>query len=512
VLTGSSIEVKLTEYPTLHDIRHLENFIAEFEFNNMKKIFFLIVAFLLFQNTFLLIEVVPDTYNCSLAEGITLIQKINKEEPLVINFIKINFKTAAVYLQTALAGNDFIYTKNNSKGRETLQELVIRKEALAGINADYFPYTGDPLSLMIRDSELISESMPNRVAMAITLDQKIYFDTFITNMFLSINENGNLEINGINRTAKKNELIVLTPTFGDLNILKKNYLYIVVSNVNLPVQVGKEVKGVVTSITYEKVLSKVPSESMIILVGEEQIPDLKNKIKVGDKIILISDLKASINDFDTSKIAQAIGGGPWLIKNGQKYIDYEKENFKLHEFVNKRHPRTAIGTNSDGDLYFITVDGRSKNSKGVSLSELADILLGLNITNAINLDGGGSTSLVIKNIYINQPSDKTPREIANAILIYAADASEIEPSESMIEGNQQKDLIMTMPETNLVLNQTINLTLPEDAEKENLLWGTQEGKFFVSQKGELMTIGIGSGTAIAISKSNKKYYFPFKIF
>ncbi|MBW6187350.1 phosphodiester glycosidase family protein, partial [Pseudomonas aeruginosa] len=77
-----------------------------------------------------------------------------------------------------------------------------------------------------------------------------------------------------------------------------------------------------------------------------------------------------------------------LIKNGN-YI----KNFKKN-----KHPRTIIGTDKENKhLYLITVEGRgTNNSKGISLNEAIDLSLSYGITNSINLDGGGSSTLVIK--------------------------------------------------------------------------------------------------------------------
>jgi len=88
------------------------------------------------------------------------------------------------------------------------------------------------------------------------------------------------------------------------------------------------------------------------------------------------------------------------------------------KFVNKRHPRTCLCTTADS-IVFITIDGRSKNAQGMNLHEVQDFLLNLNCIDAINLDGGGSTTMWIKNIgIVNNPSDKTgERPVANVLLI-----------------------------------------------------------------------------------------------
>ena len=87
-------------------------------------------------------------------------------------------------------------------------------------------------------------------------------------------------------------------------------------------------------------------------------------------------------------------------------------------FSRKRHPRSCLGITEES-LIFMTVDGRSGQAAGMSLYELQDFLLGLGCTDAINLDGGGSTTLWTRSRgVINTPSDALgERAVANAILL-----------------------------------------------------------------------------------------------
>lgn len=93
---------------------------------------------------------------------------------------------------------------------------------------------------------------------------------------------------------------------------------------------------------------------------------------------------------------------------------------KLPEMVfsSKRHPRTCIGLTNDS-IIFLTVDGRSKSADGMSLYELQKYMFDLGCVDAINLDGGGSTTMWIKNIgVVNTPSDKKgERPVANSLLL-----------------------------------------------------------------------------------------------
>ena len=104
--------------------------------------------------------------------------------------------------------------------------------------------------------------------------------------------------------------------------------------------------------------------------------------------------------------------GPLLISDSlaQKLPDMK--------FADVRHPRTCVGITSES-IIFITIDGRTERAEGMNLTEVQEFLLELGCVDAINLDGGGSTSMWIKEKgLVNIPSDKTgERPVANALLI-----------------------------------------------------------------------------------------------
>jgi exopolysaccharide biosynthesis protein len=88
-------------------------------------------------------------------------------------------------------------------------------------------------------------------------------------------------------------------------------------------------------------------------------------------------------------------------------------------FLTTRHPRTAIGWNSDQSLvWMVVVDGRQEHSVGMSLQELSTFFLKLGASVALNLDGGGSSTIVAKGKVLNSPSDPTgERRVTNALLL-----------------------------------------------------------------------------------------------
>jgi len=113
----------------------------------------------------------------------------------------------------------------------------------------------------------------------------------------------------------------------------------------------------------------------------------------------------------------AVAGGPSLIHDGSVRITSEEELFSSSPIPNV-HPRTAVGITDDGYLILLVVDGRQSASRGINLTDLAEILLNLGVDSALNLDGGGSSSFVVNGQLINKPVGGTSeREIVSAISV-----------------------------------------------------------------------------------------------
>jgi len=122
--------------------------------------------------------------------------------------------------------------------------------------------------------------------------------------------------------------------------------------------------------------------------------------------------------------AIALGGRPDLIDAGRRVGDLGVK--ALPGFAAGRHPRTAVGYDaSRRRLWIVTVDGRRPHySSGMALPELATLFESLGATEALNLDGGGSTTMVVLGTVANRPSDPTgERPVANALAVVGAPES-----------------------------------------------------------------------------------------
>ncbi len=115
-----------------------------------------------------------------------------------------------------------------------------------------------------------------------------------------------------------------------------------------------------------------------------------------------------------------VGGWPRILRDGVNVAgDAAVVEGTISRNAEMRHPRTAVGFSRDSStLFILTVDGRSENSGGMTLVELADMMRRLGAWQAMNFDGGGSTTMIVDGILMNKPSDQTgERAVGNALMV-----------------------------------------------------------------------------------------------
>lgn len=131
------------------------------------------------------------------------------------------------------------------------------------------------------------------------------------------------------------------------------------------------------------------------------------------------------NQFQPWPVQTAIGGGPVLVQNGRIDIYNNEERMFMGKAIGDLHPRTAMGYTEKGELVVLVVEGRHKNvSAGVSLIQLAAMMQSLGCVEALNLDGGGSTCMLIQGKPVIRVSDlkdgePTQRPVPGVFMIYS---------------------------------------------------------------------------------------------
>ena len=110
-------------------------------------------------------------------------------------------------------------------------------------------------------------------------------------------------------------------------------------------------------------------------------------------------------------IEDAIGGSNVLVSGGRVVLG------PCSGAICARNPRTGIGLTADGRIVLVVVDGRQFGAAGMTLPEFATFMAGLGVESAMNLDGGGSSTMVLKGGVANSPSDGFERSVTNAIVV-----------------------------------------------------------------------------------------------
>jgi hypothetical protein len=123
-------------------------------------------------------------------------------------------------------------------------------------------------------------------------------------------------------------------------------------------------------------------------------------------------------NFKKWKMQTAVGGGPVLVQNGNIQITNNQEIKFAGKAIDDKHPRSAMGYTADGQLIFLIVQGRFPGkAEGATLTQLAQILKDIGCTEALNLDGGGSSCLLINGKQTIQPSDKEGQRAVPAVFV-----------------------------------------------------------------------------------------------
>lgn len=158
--------------------------------------------------------------------------------------------------------------------------------------------------------------------------------------------------------------------------------------------------------------------------------DSSNYFTIGQNADKINDFSATAKpgktkrafkkNFKKWKMQTAVGGGPVLVQNGQVKISNNEEHKFGGKAIDDKHPRTCIGYTNDGYLIIMAIQGRFKGiAEGASLVQAAKLLVDLGCKEAINLDGGGSSCMLVNGKETIKPSDKPGQRAVPAVFIIA---------------------------------------------------------------------------------------------
>jgi hypothetical protein len=123
-------------------------------------------------------------------------------------------------------------------------------------------------------------------------------------------------------------------------------------------------------------------------------------------------------NFSSWKMQSAVGGGPVVLQNGDIQISNNEENKFAGKALNDKHPRTAMGYTKDNKLIILVIEGRhTGTAEGATLTEEAQLFKDIGCEEALNLDGGGSSCLLVNGKETIKPSDKEGQRPVPAVFI-----------------------------------------------------------------------------------------------
>ncbi len=287
-------------------------------------------------------------------------------------------------------------------GRATVKSMS--DGTLAAINASYFGLSGEIYGVTKLDGTIVGTTYYTRSAIGINIDGSTIFGRVSYKGVLRLNGT-EVNVGGVNCERTSDSIVVYNEYQGATTGTNNYGTEVVVAS-----------DGTVESIWIDKGNNAIPSGGFVLSAHGTMAPLLK-KLRAGDRVEFIESIidADGAGDFDLAE--QVIGAGPRLVKDGRVDVTVVQEEFPSDIRVG-RAPRSAVGVTKYGDYIFAVVDGRQAHSRGCTLNEWATILLkDFGAVNAINLDGGGSTELVVKGNIVNSPSDGRERPVADALIL-----------------------------------------------------------------------------------------------
>ena len=292
--------------------------------------------------------------------------------------------------------------------KATIRTLANKGHAIAAVNATYFkPQTGVPLGTLMIDKKIYTGPIYNRVALGIKKDGFI-MDKYKLDATLKY-KRMTVQVDNINQPRMLSTyVLVYTKDWGQNSPTAPNY------GTNLAIENGKITKISNGSLT-------IPENGFVVSGPKSKLEPFFNSQMKDEKQVFLANLRGARkieleikNGTDWQEVNHIVSGGPFLVKNGDIYVDVKEQKLLS---ITGRNPRTAIGYTKDNEFIMMTIDGREKSSVGMTLTETARLMKDFGCIWAMNLDGGGSSVMYVKGDIVNSPAVKGGIAVSNALAI-----------------------------------------------------------------------------------------------
>lgn len=305
-------------------------------------------------------------------------------------------------------------------GLETVDRIAVRRSAIAAVNGGFFNVTnGDPQFVLKEAGELVSDTPTVKGAVIIRAPPRgrteLEFDQLsarVTMKYKAGGRNWVVPIAGVNTTRARGKLMLYTPRYhADTDTAANGVEWVLT---------GRTPR--VTNIRRDAGHTPIPRDGSVLSFGGLDLPPELAALEVGVNVEFEISW-TTLNGLSARRLngADDVVTGAGLLRLKGRALDNWQQAETLHPqtFINMRHPRTLIGIDRRKYIWLAAIDGRqSEHSVGMAFADLERLCDRLQLTDALNLDGGGSTTMVIRGRIVNKPSDAAgARAVSDAIVV-----------------------------------------------------------------------------------------------
>jgi exopolysaccharide biosynthesis protein len=303
---------------------------------------------------------------------------------------------------------------------ERVDGIAARAGALAAVNAGFFNVkNGEPAGLLKVAGELVSDNVLTRGAVAIHSPpgarQEFFFDQAAVKLqarFKADMQDAVVPIDGVDTTRERGKLMLYTPKYNeDTDTAANGTEWVLQGNPLRVIDIRRDLGR-----------TAIPRDGAVLSFGGLEPPAPLDWLLPGTTVIFEAAWKilngTPMDRFEAAR--DIVNGAGLLVRDGIAMSNWlATENLQPGTFTDVRHPRTLIGIDRRGFLWLVAIDGRQpSHSVGMTFAELLNLCRRLDLRQALNLDGGGSTTMVVKGAIVNKPSDAAgPRPVSDALLV-----------------------------------------------------------------------------------------------
>ncbi len=384
------------------------------------KEFLCIILFMSFGSTYINAQNKDIIKTEEISPGIYHEQIINKKDRLVINSLKIDLRNNS-YIIDAIKADNLLRSKATTS-MVSARLNIEGFDVIAAINADFWEQDGEIVNNMISKGSFVkaisgfTDIRSNHIfsQFALTKNNKPLIDKFSLNGELILRNKTFYKINRINSKTDSSSITLYNHYEGNETPKKHNGWNLSETYLQPAGSLGDTLLFVVPGKWDNKGGTDIPPSGYILSASNNIANKLEQKILENDTVKILLSMEPN-----PGKIYTLTGGLPRIVLNG-KNLPEESDtlNGLKKSFTVTQHPRTGIGFSKDSTyLYFFTVDGRQESSSGMSLKEFAALMISHGVYQGLNLDGGGSTTMVIHGKVVNHPSDRTGERPVGSCLV-----------------------------------------------------------------------------------------------